>query len=344
MDDNFPWEDLLDYIQDGKVMPVIGHELLQADYQGRQVSLQRLIAERLADREKLTVEWTRHFELNDAVCAYLAHPESKLGVLYDRIAGFVRSMAPPFPIPDALRRLAEIGPFDVFASLTFDSLMARALDQVRFGGNAVTKEIEFSINQSTAAQHEALKIQPGQAPVVFNLFGRANSKSEFAIHDEDSLEFIHRLVSGDVAPPEWLLSEFRNRHLLILGVHLPDWLGRFVLRAATRDRLRVASRSYFIAGENAPSGVTLAQFLHRFAKPASPRSTARPTSSSPSCTDGGPSVIQAPRRARPPLPSPRMADAAASSSATAARISRPSSASTPPSAPSAATHGSTRTN
>ena len=81
MDDNFPWEDLLDYIQDGKVMPVLGHELIQADYQGRQVSLQRLLAERLADREKLTVEWTRHFELNDAVCAYLAHPESKLGVL-----------------------------------------------------------------------------------------------------------------------------------------------------------------------------------------------------------------------------------------------------------------------
>ena len=70
MEDNFPWEDLLDYIQDGKVMPVIGHELIQADYQGRRVSLQRVLAERLAEREKLDVEWTRHFELNDAVCAY----------------------------------------------------------------------------------------------------------------------------------------------------------------------------------------------------------------------------------------------------------------------------------
>jgi len=269
MDDSFPWDDLLDYIQDGKVMPVIGHELIQADYQGRRVSLQRILAERLAEREKLEVEWTRHFELNDAVCAYLARPDSKLGVLYDRVAGLIRAMAPPFPIPDALQRLAEIGPFDVFVSLTFDSLMARAIDRVRFGGNANTREIEFSINQSTAAQQEAHKLQPGQGPVVFNLFGRANSRSEFAIHDEDSLEFIHRLVSGDVAPPEWLLSELRNRHLLILGVHLPDWLGRFVLRAATRDRLRVAARSYFIAGENAPSGVTLAQFLHRFGRETS---------------------------------------------------------------------------
>src|SRR5262249_12899016 len=80
---------------------------------------------------------------------------------------------------------------------------------------------------------------------------------------------IHRLVSGDVAPPEWLLSELRNRHLLVLGVHLPDWLSRFVLRAATRDRLRLAQRAYFIAGECAPSSLALTQFLHRFGRETS---------------------------------------------------------------------------
>src|SRR5262249_13255933 len=71
---------------------------------------------------------------------------------------------------------------------------------------------------------------------------------------EDALEFIHRFVSGDVAPPEWLLSELRNRHPLILGVHLPDWLERFMLRAATRDRLRLAQKVYFIAGDHISSG------------------------------------------------------------------------------------------
>ena len=156
MDDSFPWEDLLDYIQDGKVVPFLGHELLQAEYLGRRVTLQRLLAERLAEREKLEVQWNPHFELNDAVSAYFANPQAKLVGLYDRIAGFLRSLNPPFPIPDALLRLAAIRPFDLFVSVTFDSLMARALDQVRFGGNAVTREIEFSINQSTAAQSEAL--------------------------------------------------------------------------------------------------------------------------------------------------------------------------------------------
>jgi hypothetical protein len=269
MDDSFPWEDLLDYIEEGKVAPVIGHELIEADYQGRRVSLQRLLAERLAEREKLTVEWSHYFELNDVVCAYLAKPQAKLVGLYDRIGGLLRSLTPPFPIPDALLRLAEIGPLDLFVSLTFDSLMAHAIDQARFGGNAVTREIEFSINQSTAAQTDAQKIKPGEAPIVFNLLGRASSKSDFAIHDEDALEFIHRLVSGDVAPPEWLMSELRSRHLLLVGVHVPEWLGRFVLRAATRDRLRLAQRAYFIAGENVPSGAALTQFLARFGRETS---------------------------------------------------------------------------
>jgi hypothetical protein len=269
MDDRFPWDDLLDYIQDGKVVPIVGHELLQADYQGRRVSLQRVLAERLAEREKLEVQWTPHLELNDVVCAYLANPQARLVGLYDRVAGFLRGLTPPFPVPEPLARLAAIEPFDLFVSVTFDSLLARAIDQARFGGNAVTREIEFSINQSTAAQSEALKVRPGDAPIVFNLFGRAASRSDFAIHDEDALEFIHRLVSGDVAPPEWLLSELRNRHLLILGVHLPDWLGRFVLRAATRDRLRLAQRAYFIAADAAASGTALAQFLHRFGRETS---------------------------------------------------------------------------
>ena len=266
---SFPWEDLLDYIQDGKVMPVVGHELIEGEYQGRRLSLQRLVAERLAEREKLDVQWTRHFELNDAVCTYLANPQARLVGLYDRIAGLLRSMNPPFPIPEGLLRLAGIGSLDLFVSLTFDSLLAHAIDQVRFNQRPETREIEFSTNQSTAAQQEALKVRPGDAPIVFNLFGRASSKSDFAIHDEDALEFIHRLVSGDVAPPEWLLSELRNRHLLILGVHLPDWLERFLLRAATRDRLRLAQRAYFIAAENAPSVGTLTQFLARFGRETS---------------------------------------------------------------------------
>ena len=193
MNDSFPWEDLLDYIQDGKVVPVVGHELLEAALG----YYREFLAQRLAEREKLDVQWTRHFELNDAVCAYLANPQARLVGLHDRIAGFLRSMSPPFPIPEGVLRLAGIGPLDLFVSLTFDSLLARAVDRVRFGGRAETREIEFSLNQSTAAQDEALKVRPGDAPVVFSLFGRAASKSETSAPYRSS----HSFGSGAHPPP-----------------------------------------------------------------------------------------------------------------------------------------------
>jgi hypothetical protein len=265
MDDEFPWDDLLDCIEGGKLVPIVGDELIRADYQGRVVSLQRLLAERLAEREHLTVQLTPHFELNDAVGAYLEKPQAKLAGMCDRIAGLSRSLIPPYPVPQGLQRLAEVSAIQLFMSVTFDSLLARAIDQARYNGEHVTREIEFSINQSTARQNDALNVQPGSGPIVFNLFGRAQGKSEFAIHDEDKLEFIHKLVSGDVAPPGWLLSDLRSKDLLILGVHLPDWLARFVLRAATRDRLRLASRTCYVAQERESSAM-LSDFLRRFGR------------------------------------------------------------------------------
>lgn len=266
MADEFPWDDLLDLIDAGEVMPIVGGELVRAEYLGRRVSLTRLLAERLAEREKLDIEWRGDSELNDAACAYLEKPRAKLVELYGRIAGTLRALSPPFPIPSGLLRLAQIERLDLFVTLTFDSLLARALDQTRFKGNPVTQELEFSINQSTAAQSQMLNVRPGAAPIVFNLLGRAGSKADFAVHDEDVLEFIHKFVSGDVAPPDWLLSELRNRHLLVLGVHLPDWVGRFVLRAATKDRLWLARREYFIARESGPADAELATFLNRFGR------------------------------------------------------------------------------
>jgi hypothetical protein len=106
------------------------------------------------------------------------------------------------------------------------------------------------------------------AEVVFNLFGRVSTRPDYALHDEDTLEFVHGLVSRDVAPPDWLLSRLRDRVLLLIGVHLPDWLERFVLRTANRGRLRKADRTYFVAREVEPSSAALAVFFHRFGRDA----------------------------------------------------------------------------
>src|ERR1044072_9398270 len=66
------WGDLLAYIEDGRVMPVVGAGLLTIQDGGQTVSLYRAVAERLLAKYKrfpLPEGWAlrQHHELNDAV-------------------------------------------------------------------------------------------------------------------------------------------------------------------------------------------------------------------------------------------------------------------------------------
>lgn len=224
------------------------------------------MARRLAASQGFASAGSLHFELSDAVAAYLELPRTRPDDPYPQVTRIMRNLKPPFPTPPALEQLAAIRPFDLFVSTTPDDLMAQALDEVRFRGNAITRRLAFSIKQSTASQAQGLEEPRDGVPVVFSLFGRLSTLPEYALHDEDALEFIHGLISRDVTAPEWLMSRLRDRMLLILGVHLPDWLERFVLRTANSGRLRKADRVYFVARELEPSASALALFFQRFGR------------------------------------------------------------------------------
>ena len=266
--EDFAWDELLDTIEDGKIVPVLGHELLEAEHGGERTTLQRLLARRLAAARHLRVELRAHFELADVVAALLEQPRVRPDDPYPLVTRIVRALDPPFPVPVALERLATIRPLRLFVSTTPDDLMARALDAARHGGNTLTRQYAFSLKQSTAAQAQA-QDDPGEdLPVVFNLFGRFSTLPEYALHEEDALEFIHGLVSRDAAPPDWLMSRLRERPLLLLGVHLPEWLERFVLRGVNRGPLRIDRRTYWIARGLEPSAASTALFFQRFGRDA----------------------------------------------------------------------------
>src|SRR5262249_5547149 len=68
-------------------------------------------------------------------------------------------------------------------------------------------------------------------PVVFHLFGRLSSSPDYAICDEDMLEFLQALQEK-VRQPALLFDELKQSHLLIIGCSFSDWLARFFIRIA----------------------------------------------------------------------------------------------------------------
>lgn len=218
------WEDLLLFIEEGRVVPVIGPELLTVHEGGVDRPLYQALAERLAawaglPRDQLPP----HCTLNDVVSLHVRRGGER-DDLYSRLLQLLRDQ-PAEPAP-AIRALARILPFRLFVTLTFDAQMLTALRLERPGSEPVSVAYSTTGLRDLAAPYESLR-----EPVVFHLLGRASATPEYAICDEDLLEFLHALQDAQRRPVR-LFDALRDNHLLILGSGFGDWLARFFLRTA----------------------------------------------------------------------------------------------------------------
>ncbi|HXO27156.1 MAG TPA: toll/interleukin-1 receptor domain-containing protein [Thermoanaerobaculia bacterium] len=254
------WDNLLDYIQDRTVIPVIGSELVTVHEGGR---FDRWLAQRLAaDLELPAAELPAGFDLNDVVSLHLRR-RGEREELYAQIHRMVRNAA--LTPPEPLRLLAGIPGFDLFVSLTFDSLLADALDAARASGGPHVQQIAYS---PTTVRDLACPKAELRQPVVFHLLGRASASPDYAICDEDLLEFLHAMQDKQ-RQPKTLFDELRGNHLLILGCDFGDWLARFFLRAARSLELSQKRKRWdVLVGDQIAQDAGLAQFLESFSSDA----------------------------------------------------------------------------
>ena len=232
--DDDAWDDLLSYIEDKRVIPIIGPELLEVQTDSGPRLLYDWLAEKLA--VKLNVDTARlpqPYNLNDVVCWFLSM-RGRREEAYVRLRSILREAA--FAPPRALQRLAAITDFDVFVTTTFDSMLEEALNEARFPNaqsNEATDVLAYAPNRvvDLPCEREALV-----RPVVYHLFGKVAASPTYVISDEDTLEFICALQS-DHLTPEKLFHELEHNHLLFIGSNFSNWLARLFLRMAKRQRL-----------------------------------------------------------------------------------------------------------
>lgn len=237
-------------------MPILGPELVTVQDGDRAIQLGRWIAARLAPTVGIDPSELRDgFDLNDVVSLHLRRRGDK-EELYPRILGILRraTLSPP----NVLQALAGIRGLDLFVSLTFDSLLADGLASAR---GASPQQIVYSPNAvgDLGAPKSALR-----RPTVFHLLGKASSSPDYAICDEDLLEFVHAMQDKQ-RQPKILFDELRTSHLLILGCSFGDWLARFFLRTARNLELSQRRRRWdvFVSDQVDRNGM-LAPFLESF--------------------------------------------------------------------------------
>src|SRR4051812_22518021 len=132
------WDQLIQLIEEGKVVPVVGQDLLSVPESTGHRLLCPFLAARLAKYLKVSADdLPSGAELNEVACRYLSKGKPAQHIY----AGLktVAAEAEALPIPEPLLQLAGIQPIQLFVSTTFDSWLTRALNQKRFGGNPGTK-------------------------------------------------------------------------------------------------------------------------------------------------------------------------------------------------------------
>ena len=256
--DDDAWEDLLAFIEERHVIPIVGPELLRVETPAGPRLLHDWIAERLAARLAVDVaKLPSPYTINDVVCWYLS-TQGRREDTYVRMRAVLREAT--FAVPRPLRQLAEITDFDLFVTTTFDAFLEQAINEARFDGAQSTEVIAYVPNRVADLPCEREQLT---RPVVYHLLGKVSASPNYAISDEDLLEFVCALQSEHLTP-EKLFHELEHSHLLIIGSNFSNWLARLFLRMAKRRRLSdPRDVGEVLADDHSGEDERLMAFLHQ---------------------------------------------------------------------------------
>ena len=264
MNDDVFWDHLLGHIDDRRLVPVVGPELTIINTGDIEQTFSSLIGQRLANKYRLSKS-SAVTTIGEAVEAILQREgRDEVDLLYPAVNRIIKELN---PAPgNALRDLAAIEDLRLFVSTTPDRLLAQALNEVRFRGSELTRELTFSPTQSTSGQADSAHAASPTETVVLNLFGQAASTPEYAIHEEDKLEWLHALLPDAARLPGWLAHKLRHQPMLFVGCEIPDWIGRFLLRLSSTERLSDERKQFFFVGTSDSQVPSLSDFFATYCR------------------------------------------------------------------------------
>ena len=159
---------------------------------------------------------------------------------------------------DPYIQLIRLNGFDNFVSVNIDNFLERAFD---LDSIQVNKSFNFSIPFLATDHNE--KRDPA-IPNIFNLMGSARG-SNFALSDEDSLEYIYLLQNGADTIAKDMFDAINKKNLLFIGSSFPDWCMRFFIRIISNERFKNNIKTKYVACDSAIIQGELRNFLENYA-------------------------------------------------------------------------------
>ena len=214
--DRAAWDRLIDQIIRGNVIPVIGPDIL---YDGG--NIHKKLIDSLAAKFKIESHPRSFSELvfdHD----YLKKVKDDKDSIYHLINQiFTKKRFSPSSI---LYDILSIRQFPFVITTSFTPIVEQVMEHIW------KKELRIMRFNNNPRENDDIK--PGtdiRKPTLYYMFGRVGDGAHrYALTDTDMLDFCSSWLSDTNFRPRTLVSELKDKYLLMLGNNYSDWLFRFI--------------------------------------------------------------------------------------------------------------------
>jgi len=218
------WDDLLDFIAEGSVTPVLGIEMYKYLENDNLLPADGFLSKQILAFNKVTDLQTS--ELNIAVNFLENEKKQKTMDIIKRLKSIVNEMNFDFPL---LNEFLQIKDFKYFVNTAvYYSILEKKILELR---NEKATPVNFSITEEVKDTPDMENLSE---PVVFNVFGSLHNTIDPALSDEDLLEFTGSF-SQKISTAINIKNALSSKNLLFIGCNFPEWMMRFIIRTLSYE-------------------------------------------------------------------------------------------------------------
>jgi hypothetical protein len=248
------WKVLLEAIESGTCIPVLGPDLCVVGKDGSRrnlaIDLSRQLAEILLEDKQLKVDDPDNLGL---IAQTFQNELSRDALILEMKTFYEAHADRSAQRGDATFECLASLPFPLFVTSRHDGTLSGYLEKQ--GKQPRTKTYHFHGGQETTLRD----LGTAEQPVIYQLYGSFDDGSSLVVAEGDVLDFVRAVVAGDPGLPVDLLNLFRDQNLLFLGFGLGGYHLRVLLHVLNLSKSRMS-----FALENAPVTEGEQVFDHRF--------------------------------------------------------------------------------
>lgn len=224
LSDQSDWDELIDFITERKLTPVIGEELYKYQEKNTLVPIDDYLSKQLLSVYDIMDQPS--LSLTDAVNFLENERKIRPMDIIRRLKTIVKEINFDLPALNDFLNIRELNYF--INTAVYNNVLEKKIKDVR---KENPKSINFSINEPFTDCGDLDKLTE---PFVFNVFGSLLNTVDPALSEEDMLEYtgyFKEKMNGATN----IINALKNKNLLFIGCTYPEWMIRFILRLLSSE-------------------------------------------------------------------------------------------------------------